>query len=239
MVRFKCSMHTVLLLLSSRHFFFIFYFLPFALHLFKRIKLVVHYSLTNTNTILFQPPHLQVLHFLEGTQRQPRSDLHIWRLSVLLRQLLLPSDVNFNLYSRLQAVLFPLSMSPLSDNSSKASFTASFRPRNLEKELSWVVISFGPFASIISLYSLPWEREDEKTSRRKISCEPKREIKNKIKQSKKYETINSGQYIICVLVWAEELSGFMQLYCVLGGHPFQLIKNNLWWCYCFTNDVES
>lgn len=39
MVRFKCSMHTMLLLL----------FLPFALHL------LVHYSLTNTNTILFQP----------------------------------------------------------------------------------------------------------------------------------------------------------------------------------------
>ena len=104
------------------------------------------------------------------------------RLSLAERQL--PLNI-FNLNLPWGAVLFPLSMSSLSDNSSKASFTASFRPRNLEKELSWVVISFALFASIISPYSLPWEREDEKTSKRKISCEPKREIKNKIYQSKK------------------------------------------------------
>lgn len=177
-----------------------------------------------------------MLHALGGSQLQRWSDLHIWNLCLGERQ---PAFDMSNLNCCWGAVLLPLSMSPLSDSSSKASFTASFGPRNLEKELSWVVISFGPFASIISLYSLPWEREDEKISRRKISCEPKREIKNKIKQSKKYETINSGQYIICVLVWAEALSGFMQLYCVLGGHPFQQIKNNLWWCYCFTNDVKS
>ena len=30
-----------------------------------------------------------------------------------------------------------------------------------------------------------------------------------------------------MVVWVEVLSGFMQLYSVLGGHLFQLIKNNL------------
>ena len=38
-----------------------------------------------------------------------------------------------------------------------------------------------------------------------------------------YETINSGQYIICALVCTEALRGFMQLYYVSGGYPYQLI----------------
>ena len=38
-----------------------------------------------------------------------------------------------------------------------------------------------------------------------------------------YETINSGQYIVCAFVCTEALRGFMQLYDVLDGHPYQLI----------------
>ena len=61
-----------------------------------------------------------------------------------------------------------------------------------------MVISFAPFALIISLYSLPWALEDEKTSKRKISCEPKREIKNKIKQNKKVRNNKSRTiYHLC------------------------------------------
>lgn len=59
-------MHTVLLLLRGRQFFFL--SLPFALHFLNGIKLLVHYSLTNKNTIFFQPEHLQVLQLITGLQ---------------------------------------------------------------------------------------------------------------------------------------------------------------------------
>lgn len=42
-------------------------------------------------------------------------------------------------------------------------------------------------------------------------------------KTKKYETVNSGQYIICGIVCAGALRGFMQLYRILGGYPYQLI----------------
>ena len=175
-------MHTVLLLLPARHFFF---FWPFALHLLKGIKLLVYYSLTNKNTIFFQPIHSHLSQMKTGSQEHAllfnshKSCFCSW-----------VSQTAFFMLNTLilfwEALLFPLSISTLSvsDNSSKASFTTSFGPRKLEKELSWVVIFFAPLAPIISLYSLPWAWEDEKTSKRKISCEPKREIKTKQKSKK-------------------------------------------------------
>lgn len=66
-----------------------------------------------------------------------------------------------------------------------------------------------------------------KQAKGRSAVNPKERLKTKYIKAKKYEATNSGQYIICVLVWAEALSGFMQLYCVLGGHPFQRIENNL------------
>ena len=145
----------------------------------------MHYSLTNKNTIFFQPIHLQVLQMSTGIQEH--ADLRNSHKSCFCSAVSkFACSMLYRLILFWEALLFPLSISPLSvsDNSSKASFTTSFGPRKLEKELSWVVIFFAPLAPIISLYSLPWAWEDEKTSKMKISCEPKREIKTKQKSKK-------------------------------------------------------
>ena len=176
-VQFKCNMHIVHLLINL--FLFIYLFLFFVLCLMPSLThwmctaLQLHSNLDRRKHSHFLQDRVLQLHWTLPNAAGAALQTSFFASTVT--QLLILLMAALSPFWKIKA--FSLSMSSLSDNSSKASLIASFDPRNLERELSWAVISSAPFALGIFLYRRPWD--DEKTSKTNTNCETQKRKRNK------------------------------------------------------------